>query len=362
MLILIFGLFYCLLIIFFLLGILRLQKPHNRQLQPISVIIAARNEEKHLSRLLQNLLSLNYPPEKFEVIIADDRSTDKTTEIIAKFQKDFPNLLSVKIEKESANLVGKKNALNAAINSAKNEILAFTDADCLPNRNWLLEINNHFAANIDFIAGYSPLLIHRKYFSELKNLERASHFAVTAGTLGWNWKITCSARNTAYRKSVFFRSGGFDGIGHIRSGDDDLLLQKMAKFIRKATFMFTPASIVPSFDKENISEMIHLESRRASKWRFYPLPVKILSGFVFLYYLVLITAFGLVLLADFSRKIFLFVLMSKIIAEFLLLLIFLIKVNKKKLLWLFPIAEIVYLPYFIFFGLKGTFGKYRWKN
>ena len=362
MIIIFLGLFYFFLIVFFSVGIFRLSKPAKNVFQPISVIIAARNEEKHLPRLLQNLLSLNYPPEKFEVIIADDRSTDKTAEIIAKFQKDFPNLLSVKIEKESANLVGKKNALNAAINSAKNEILAFTDADCLPNRNWLREINNHFAQDIDFIAGYSPLLLKRKMVSELKNLERASHFAVTAGSLGWNWKITCSARNTAYRKSVFLRSGGFDGIGQIRSGDDDLLLQKMAKFIRRATFMFSQDSIVPSFDKENISEMIHLESRRASKWRFYPLSVKILTGFVFLYYLVLTAAFGLVLLADFSLKIFLFVLLLKIIAEFLLLSIFLIKVRKIKLLWAFPVAEIVYLPYFIFFGLKGTFGKYRWKN
>jgi len=351
-----------LLIVFFLSGIFRLANPKKNGFRAISVIIAARNEEKYLPGLCEALLSQNYPREKFEVIIVNDRSTDKTAKIITEFQRKFPQLRSVNIKSESGKLVGKKNALNAAINKAKFGILAFTDADCRPSKNWLKEINAHFADQIDFVAGYSPLLVKRKIFSDLKNLERASHFAVVAGSLGWNWKITCSARNMAYRKDVFFRSGGFNGIAHIRSGDDDLMLQKMAKFIRKATFMFTPASIVPSFDKENISEMIHLESRRASKWRFYPLPVKILSGFVFLYYLVLIAAFGLVLLADFSRKIFLFVLMSKIIAEFLLLLIFLIKVNKTKLLWLFPIAEIVYLPYFIFFGLKGTFGKYRWKN
>ncbi|OQX70883.1 MAG: hypothetical protein B6D62_03320, partial [Candidatus Cloacimonas sp. 4484_275] len=106
------------------------------------------------------------------------------------------------------------------------------------------------------------------------------------------------------RKSIFSKIDGFAGIGFIRSGDDDLMLQKMAKFIRKANFMFSPDSIVPSLDKDNISEMVQLESRRASKWRFYPLSVKILSGFVFVYYLVLTAAFGLVLLADFSLKIF----------------------------------------------------------
>ena len=362
MIIIFFGLFYFFLIAFFSVGIFRLNKPAENGFQPISVIIAARNEEKHLPNLLEILLSQNYPENRFEVIVANDRSNDKTAEIIANYQKKFSHLRSVEIKKESAELVGKKNALNAAIGEAKFEILAFTDADCLPTQNWLREIDRHFSEDIDFVAGYSPLIIRRKFLSILKNLERASHFAVTAGSLGWNWKITCSARNMAYRKSIFSKIDGFAGIGFIRSGDDDLMLQKMAKFIRKANFMFSPDSIVPSLDKDNISEMVQLESRRASKWRFYPLSVKLLSGFVFVYYLFLLLAVLEALVGALSWKIFFASLILKIFGEFLLLSIFLIKVRKIKLLWAFPVAEIIYVPYYIFFGLKGTFGKYKWKN
>ncbi len=353
---------YFLLIIAFTIGILQIHHAKNKNIQNISVIIAARNEEKFLPGLLAKLIQQNYPVDKFEIIIADDRSTDRTAKIVHDFQQKFPNIKYLHIEKENPHLLGKKGALQKAIESASNEILAFTDADCLPSKNWLREINLHFTKNIDYLAGYSPLLLSPSFFFYLKNLERASHFAVVAGSIGLGWLITSSARNIAYRKSVFQKSEGFSEIGHIRSGDDDLLLQKMAKNIRKAGFIFSKDAIVPSRDKENKKEMLDLESRRASKWKYYPLSVQLMTLFIFLYYLIFATYFLIHLFKlDFS-SIFWLNLFLKIGSEFLLLMTFLSKTHKLRYLAFFPLAELFYIPYFIFFGLKGTFGKYRWKN
>ncbi len=178
----------------------------------------------------------------------------------------------MKITHESSLLVGKKNALNEAIKLAKYDILAFTDADCLPSPFWLQEINSHFTDETEFVAGYAPLLVKPKWLSTLKNLERSSIFALTAGSFGWNWAVTCTARNMAYRKELFKKKNGFQGIGHLRSGDDDLMLQKLAP--KKMRFMFSEKSFVPSDDKKNIKEQVNLETRRASKWNYYPISIK----------------------------------------------------------------------------------------
>jgi len=360
---LILSLIYCLIVLSFFFGIFFLKKGKNKKFNKFSIIIAARNEEKYLPLLLEKLVNLDYPKENYEIIIADDRSSDNTTKIIKKFQKDHPNIRYVKIIVEKKDIVGKEGALEAAIQISKYEILAFTDADCLPNKNWLSEINRHFSNQIDFVTGYSPLILKKnKFLDFLKNFERATHFAVVAGSLGLNWKITCAARNMAYRKSLFEKVNGFSGIGHLRSGDDDLMLQKMDRHIRKANFMFSQDSIVPSFDKDNLKEMAHLETRRGSKWFHYTILVKIMTLFFLIYYLAFIFTFFSLVFSFLGLNLFFLILTLKIIPEFLLLFLFLIKVKRIKLILVFPILELIYIPYFIFFGLKGTFGKYRWKN
>ncbi len=353
---------YCLILGVFLTGIFRLKTPHNKELQKISIIIAARNEAENLPNLLNSLKNQNYDPDWYEIIVVDDRSTDKTLEILRSFEKSIANFKIVSISKENSDLLGKKGALNAGIDTASHEILAFTDADCLPEPNWLDQINRHFDKNVDFVAGYSPLLLKNRFWNLLKNLERISIFAITAGSFGWKWAITCTARNMAYRKSLFRKINGFGGIGHIRSGDDDLLLQKMGSQIRKYNFMFDKGSIVSSVDDPNLKAQMNLESRRGSKWKYYPLPIKILTLFCFLYFIILIPAFIFTMTGAIALKIFITSIILKMLMEFTLLSVFSLKVSNIKPLLLFPIAELLYIPYFVYFGLKGTFSKYRWKN
>ncbi|MBN2461192.1 MAG: glycosyltransferase [Candidatus Cloacimonetes bacterium] len=350
------------LIFFFLAGILRLKRVHDPRIKKLSIIVAARNEEKYLPELLDRLLNQNYPEDAYEMIIIDDRSTDETAGIIRKYQQRTSQIRFISIEDYDPVLSGKKKALAVGIDYASNEILVFTDADCLPGRNWLQEINRHFSDQIDFLAGYSPLQIKNGLLSVLKNLERVSLFAVTAGSFGWKWGITCTARNMAYRKSIFNKINGFEGIGQIPSGDDDLLLQKMAGFLRKLTFMFTTTSFVPARDRTEWKIQINQESRRASKWRYYPLPVKAMTLFIFSYYLSIFLAVTLTFFSLLSWQEVITLIILKTVPEFLLLACFLIKVKKCKLLWGFLIAEVIYIPYFIFFAVKGTWGRYSWKD
>ncbi len=357
------SLLYFSLIFSFFIGIIFSSKPEKSfNFKNISVIVAARNESKNIEKLIEALHKQNYPSDKFEVIISNDRSSDDTAELVKKWEKVFPNLKLINIDSNEKEIHGKKHAIEMAIKKSKFDLLSFTDADCLPHKDWLREVNRHFTKDVDFVAGYSPLITSKKSkLNSFKNLERASIFGVTAGSFGMNWGITATARNMAYRKEVFYKVNGFDKIKKIPSGDDDLLLQKMRKVIRNYSFMFSPYSIVPSIDKENMKEQINLEVRRGSKFRFYTGDVKFISLFVFAFYLTLMLLIPAFFFHFISLELLIYIFGMKIITEFLLLFTFSLKIKKLSLLKYFIFAEIIYIPYFIYFGLRGTFGKYNWK-
>ncbi|MFO7897413.1 MAG: glycosyltransferase [Candidatus Cloacimonadales bacterium] len=355
------SLFYLFTLFSFIVGILQLSARRDSEIKPISIIVAARNEAANISALIDSILVQDYPSSAFELIIADDRSSDHTAAIISNYcqQHDFIRL--VQIEREDPNLLGKKGAIDAAIKVANYEILAFTDADCKVGKGWLKQINAHFTDKTDFVAGYSYIDLDHKFASGLKNLERAAIFAVTSGSFGNNWALTCAAGNMAYRKSIYQKIGGFDETGKIRSGDDDLLLQKMGKHLRQMNFIFEQEAMVYTSNANNLQSHLQRESRRASKWRYYTKPIKTITLLIFLYYLLLIITPILAIFSLFPWPTFLFFLLMKLCFEFGLLALFLGKIKALKQLIYFPLAELIYIPYFIYFGLRGTFGKYNWK-
>ena len=96
----------------------------------VSVIVSARNEEKNISMCIESLLKIDYPREKIEIIVINDRSTDKTGEMVKSYSQKNPELIYMETEESSSRLKGKTGALNQAIRKSKGEIIFTTDADC----------------------------------------------------------------------------------------------------------------------------------------------------------------------------------------------------------------------------------------
>lgn len=339
----------------------------SEKLNFISVIIAARNEEKFLPQLLSSLANQNYPQKFFEVIAVSDRSEDRTDAIIHDYVKRNENFHFVRINEEETNLIGKKNAITKGIKETKGEILLFTDADCVPNKNWISSTNSKFNAGSDFVAGYSPLIaknitLYEKIILLLKNLERLSIFTISAGTVGWNWGVTAAARNIAYRKKMFIEVSGFSGIGHIPSGDDDLFLQKISITGNyHLSFNYDPDSFVPSHEDKSGKALVDQEKRRASKWKYYPAKIKIFTTLIFCFFILLFIAFIASVIGIFSWTDFLIIFGAKVIIDFLIVFQGALIFKSLRSLLLFPLAEIFYIPYFLGFAILGTFSKYRWK-
>lgn len=93
----------------------------------ISVLFAARDEARKLPGALQTLLALDYPD--YEVIAVDDRSEDRTREILAEAAARNAHLKAVHVDKLPAGWLGKPHALQKAYEQASGEWIVFTDAD-----------------------------------------------------------------------------------------------------------------------------------------------------------------------------------------------------------------------------------------
>ena len=96
----------------------------------VTVIVPARNEAPSIEQGLRALCNQTY--EKLEVIVVNDRSTDRTAEVIAKVRKDHPLLTEITITALPGGWLGKTNAMHVGAREAQGEFLIFTDADvCL---------------------------------------------------------------------------------------------------------------------------------------------------------------------------------------------------------------------------------------
>ncbi|HNX01587.1 MAG TPA: glycosyltransferase [Candidatus Cloacimonadota bacterium] len=358
------SVFYSAFLIFLALGYFR--RPYPDQItkeQNISIIVAARNEEENLDHLLTCLSSQDYPLDCYEIIIVDDRSNDSTPKMLAKYAEQISNMRYTRIEQENPNILGKKNAINTGIGIAKYDVLAFTDADCSPGKKWLKEINRFMTPDTDMLAGYSPLEIYGKPLpSLLKKFERTVYAAVACGSFGWKLGMTCTATNFIYRRSLFEKVHGFESIGHVRSGDDDLMMLKMMKYTRTINYMTTPDSYVPARYSLRLDSHMALETRRASKFRYFPMYLKLIAFLVFIFYFLFYLVFVLTLTGHLYWYQFIMLLIIKTMGEMCFVLPFLVMVDQVGLFWAYPVLTVYYPFHFLFFALKGTFGSYKWKE
>ncbi|MDX1439654.1 MAG: glycosyltransferase, partial [Rubricoccaceae bacterium] len=200
---------------------------------PVSVIVAARNEEANLPTLLDALAHQSYS--SFEVIVADDASVDSTPDILEERKANWPSqkLTSIRIQDggaESSGLPRKKYALTRAINAATYDRLLFTDADCVPGRDWVGTVIAHLQRDSghskDILVGYGPYLRERNALNAFVRYETLLTAVQTIAAIAWKKPFMAVGRNLSYTKDLFEKIGGFAHSASSLSGDDDLFIQE----------------------------------------------------------------------------------------------------------------------------------------
>lgn len=336
----------------------------------ISVIIPVRNEAKNILFLLQDLEKQTYPKHKFEVIIADDDSTDDTLKIVQEFQKNTDiNLIINQLPPKTNNTSPKKRAIDSSIKLANGQLITTTDGDCRVGEKWLESIANFqtqtgaylVSCAVTFEFAQAPYSI----INDIQIIEFASLVGSGACAMFIQKPNMCNGANLTYLKSIFYEVNGFSGNEGLASGDDEFLMHKIAaKYPDKVKFLKDQNTIVETHAHSSWRSFYNQRKRWASKWKHYNnWQTTALAVFVFVANLIVLLAFSFWLFDFISTKIFFQTLFLKFSAEFVFLILVISFLRKKSLIWLIPFVQVIYPLYVVFFGLVAQKqGEYVWKG
>lgn len=220
---------YLLMHFIMLIGLLVNSRKAKRSLyEPaVSVIICAKDEEDAIEPCIRSLLELNYPIDKLEVVLVNDRSADKTGEIMQRYVSANKCLKYVEITEQSGKLIGKTNALAEALKQVSGEVIFTTDADIEVNKNWVRRMLDYYSDKTGVAAGYS-VIKPNGFFSSLQSADWLYLLSVAAGGDGVGVPISCVGNNMSYRRKAYDEIGGYENI-RFSITEDFLLLQKIHK-------------------------------------------------------------------------------------------------------------------------------------
>ncbi len=341
----------------------------------ISVIIPARNEENNLPVLLDSLRDQTYPRHLFEVLIIDDHSTDRTAQIVNTYSAANIKLIALKDFIAEALNSYKKKAIDIGIQQSAGSLIVTTDADCYLPPRWLETIASYYEKEQPaFIAAPVAIDCGPRFIEIFQALDFMTLQGITGAAAHKRIHSMCNGANMAYEKKAFYEVGGFQGIDSIASGDDMLLMHKIARrYPERIRFLKSTEAIVQTAPVKTIAAFFNQRIRWVSKADKYDdkriLPVLLLV------YLLNVMMLALPLIAIFNNyklsiincqlsivEVWILFLLAKIIIE----LIFLYPVakffHKQSLLWLFPIMQPFHILYTIIAGWLGKFGSYSWKG
>ena len=228
----------------------------------VSVVLCAHNEGENLSRVLPILLTQDYP--EYEVIVVDDGSEDNTRLVIEGYMTHDPRLRMTFVPYGARVGSTKKLALTLAAKAAKYDYLLLTDADCVPeSAHWIREMMSGFQSQIEIVLGFGA------YFEEKGHVNRLVRFDTLFNGLHYLGAALCGhpymgvGRNLAYRKSLFFESGGFTHLMTNKAGDDDLFVNHVATKKNTAVEV-NPESYTWSESKKTLKEWWQQKRRHLS--------------------------------------------------------------------------------------------------
>lgn len=328
----------------------------------VSVLIAARNEAANIGTLLDALLAQAYPSELLEIIVIDDHSTDGTAAVVERYAPRVR--LLVLNESEPLNSY-KKKAIAEGIAMATGELVVTTDADCRMGPHWLVTVVAYYERH-QLCMVSSPVLYsdEKNAFEETQTLEFLYLIGLGAAGIGNGHPSTCNGANLAYRRDVFYEMGGFAGIDDLASGDDELLLHKVAeKYADRIGFCKSTEAVVYTDAKPTLRELLSQRRRWASKsTKYKDKSVVALGVSIWLFNALLLIAGVLAVFLPEYAGVFVGALAAKFAVELVFLYPLTAFAGRRRLLAYLPVLTIVHVLYMVYIGIAGNWGKYDWKG
>ena len=216
---------FMVMLIWFITGnIFSYPNHHSTETPLISVIIAIRNGEDALPKLLLDLSLQDYTGE-LEFILVDDHSVDSTKQLIEEISNKDKRFKYESSVNGDSSLNYKKRALDAGIQKARSEWLLFSDADCHLKSTWVRGMACYFNKDVDYVVGYSEVGRGTRLVTRFQSFDFLMLMIAARGSTNLGKAWASSGQNQAYRKSLYKKVGGYSQIANKLQGDDSLFLQ-----------------------------------------------------------------------------------------------------------------------------------------
>ena len=176
----------------------------------VSIVAAARNEEKNIRACLESLAHLDYPDAKLEIIIVNDNSTDSTVDIVRECIINYPKIKTLTARQGADRLVGKANAIAQGIDISTGEVILMTDADCVVPTTWVRATVQNYSSDTGVVAGLT-LLRPTNWFAGMQSLDWAYILALASAAMALRTPLSCIGNNFSFRRKAYDEVGGYRG-------------------------------------------------------------------------------------------------------------------------------------------------------
>jgi len=330
---------------------------------PISVVIAARNEEANIEQCLETILQNDYPENLLEIIVVDDHSEDQTADLIANYEEEGVRL----IQQTDPNVTGKKMALQKAVENASHNLIVTTDADCMVRTKWLQYHSfTHEIKKAECVTGPVEYIEEDSMLEKFQSLDLIGMMGVTqAGIFSDKWYLANGA-NMSFKKETFLEVEALKKSKKWASGDDVFLIQSIAKEKGdQVYFLKNFEASVATKAETNWKSFIQQRMRWATKNKGYETNnIAYTLGLVFIFCLSIVVNFLCIpIFGEILLFIAVFQLFVKLIIDYLYLGNLSRYFEKENLMKSFWYSSPLYILYIVGIGIYSLFAsKYTWKG
>jgi len=177
----------------------------------ITVLIAAHNEAERIEGCLHAVLEQDYPMERVEIVLVDDRSTDDTAARARRL--GIERLRVLRIDEAPANLTARQAALDRGLIEARGEIVLITDAGARVPREWIRELTGHMGYRDAAVTAPVVFAGGGHFFTSIQTLDAVLTLTYYRWAARNHWHTGVLGANLALRREAYLEVGGFPAIG-----------------------------------------------------------------------------------------------------------------------------------------------------
>lgn len=198
------------------------------ELPMVSILLAARNEEKLILRCLNAIEHIDYPKDKIEILIGDDMSTDRTAELVNSFILEKSNYTLFSITQNLGKGRGKANVLAHLAHKAKGEYFFITDVDVSLPPQWVKGMLRQFRPGVAIASGYT-ICEKGSFFANMQSIDWMHFMGYIKAFARVGVSSTSVGNNMAVLAKAYWETGGYENIDFSITEDYKLFKEVTAR-------------------------------------------------------------------------------------------------------------------------------------